>query len=93
MVTVEIDIPEEFSNDGYAWLWEHPNINAFVCGISFENIKIRINDLRLFKAIINETNMIIYDSCGRTGRQVSPHVIDDFIAKYQPEEPNNKTTT
>jgi hypothetical protein len=93
MVTVEIDIPEEFSNDGYAWLWEHPDINAFVCGISFENIKIRINDLRLFKAIIQQTNIAIYKSCGKRGECVIAQDIDVFIEKYQPEEPNNKTTT
>jgi len=93
IVDITLTIPQNFSAEGVAWLWQHPTLDTFVCGILCDQITLKIDDLRLFKAIINETNMIIYDSCGRTGRQVSPHVIDDFIARYQPEEPNNKTTT
>jgi len=93
MIKVEIDIPKEFSSCANAWLWHHPDINDFVCGIAFKNLNIRINDLRLFKAITQETNIVVFNNCGKRGDSLTVQDIDAFIEKYQPEEPNDKTTT
>ena len=93
MIKVEIYIPKDLSSCANAWLWHHPDIDDFVCGIELENMVLRTDDLRLFKAITQETNIAVFNKCGTKGDRLTVQDIDAFIEKYQAKEPNDKTTT
>ena len=88
---IYVRITKNFHKDANAWLWHHASPNAFVCGINIEGFTLRIDNLRLFKAIVQAGNITIFDACGTHGNVLPLEHVDVFIDKYQPEDPTQGT--
>ena len=90
---VELNFDKKTFSNAKAWLWHHPELNSFCDGIDADQLYIRFSDVRLFKAIVVQQNIPVCSSFFENYRPVFIAEIDDFIAKYHPEEDINTINT